>query len=327
MSKYSKFSFNDIDARLTALEGANTPTMPLFATVASEPSNETLNPVVRLRRRVLQGDRVDSVITYGMLDDISYTLAALDRVTQERDDAQSQLVLREAFHERESVRINARIADIEAQLASVEKALGVDQEDSVWWLPGDPSPVQCDSLADAVRATHRLADNDIKRIESEKEDLRAQLAARVDAKPMERLPIDGMHWFENGLRMAKPAVPVYEHPPAAVIEPTTTGATAMDAEIIASIRELENVDGFPILYNATINHIVAVLRPLFDRAEHREPPKAVGACVVWKGGEVARSWMPTEYRAQKQCESLAVQNAILDAGTAHRLVLGEEITP
>ena len=244
--------------------------------------------------------------------DVRHVLAALDRATAERDGWEKDARnLAMAHHD-----AHKRIRDLDAQVAHYRL-----------------------SWESAERTINLL-----------RADLRAQLAARTDAKPSWWVNVypslsDAIHRSEESARAAassdatRVAVPGYEHAPRPVAPKCDChlherqvcdvcqgvgGKDTPDApRPVAPVSDLDIIRALEGVFDMHQESILArqcvtALRPLFDRAAASAPAmQVVGACVV-REGKAERVWGTGAFR-QSRCEELAKEHAPGDGGTAHRL--------
>ena len=228
-------------------------------------------------------------------------LAALDRARQERDDART-----------EATALRVTEENLRAQLAGK-----------------DAATVRLHAQLDDFEDVHEQLAQQIEKRDAENNELRAQLAARTDAKPMGWVNVyaEGrgprtLVWSteEDAKDAAMPyvirTVPVFEHPPVA---PLVTG-TFTDAEIEEAIRTGWANFGLDGNQNALVDEMQSALRPLFDRAA-RGP--VVGACVVRESGNVSATF--TYDTNQTVNEGRAVREAEEYGGIAYLLHRGDVI--
>lgn len=217
--------------------------------------------------------------------DVSKVLAALDRATAERDGWEKDARnLAMAHHD-----AHKRIRDLEAQVAHYRL-----------------------SWESAERTINLL-----------RADLRAQLAARTDAKPLAWVNVyqdcvSAWNTEAKAKEVASPraigvAVPVYEHAPRPV-------APVSDLDIIRALEGVFDMHQESIL----ARQCVTALRPLFDRAAASAPAlQVVGACVMREG--YVEVFSRSSFGNQREAEAAADRTSKTHGGTAHRLYAGERI--
>lgn len=71
------------------------------------------------------------------------------------------------------------------QLTRIADSIGLTREDGAWWLPAEPGPVECVSIAEAVERYIRLCDKEDMAAAQEIERLRAALEGFLALEAMD----------------------------------------------------------------------------------------------------------------------------------------------
>lgn len=329
---------NVLERRVTALESEATDA----ECPEVEPTEEDA-AIARVRKWV--GDQLASA-------EVRVLLAALDRARQERDDARAEaaaLVERPTVEPSEEDRIIERwrgfmdreratgglwtmtTSEIRHVLAALDRVTADARSLATRTAIAEAHQIFLHATMEKQRQERDDARSELAAARALTIALRAQLAARTDAKPMGWVNLydgeEGRTVFRNTFRSHEEAqhfaapnvlrtVPVFEHPPVA---PLVTG-TFTDAEIEEAIRTGWANFGLDGNQNALVDEMQSALRPLFDRAA-RGP--VVGACVVRESGNVSATF--TYDTNQTVNEGRAVREAEEYGGIAYLLHRGDVI--
>jgi hypothetical protein len=152
--------------------------------------------------RECEGETVSMALRKHSID--AATLASVARAAHALAAARQET--REAISDAATEIIRAE--DAEGELDEIAQALGLEEEyynedDCTYWLPAEPGPIACDSVAEAVREFLRLTTNDEERLRAELHAARQEVerkdkVLRDCRTALESLPIDTLGEGRDG---------------------------------------------------------------------------------------------------------------------------------
>lgn len=88
----------------------------------------------------------------------------------------------------------AAIRAPQAEMDAIVRTLNLEPTDDGdgWWLPAEPGPVECRTIAEAVAEAERLSNNDGRRAEATERALRTELAELTSALAATRRELSGL---------------------------------------------------------------------------------------------------------------------------------------